>query len=186
MGELISRAGLTKSYYQSRAGLQMPFNTNDIEALAAVLDVTPAALANPDPASSRELRIPVSVISSRVRRLLSSRAATEGVLLDHLGQIDPGFAESGKALLASEASTMVVSEGMLMAIAQWVEVDPEYLTDPDDADVADRVDAVLELREVMSEVGASTIQFRALGQMDPAALRAIAASLRARAGTPSA
>jgi heterodisulfide reductase subunit B len=80
---------------------------------------------------------------------------------------------------------MVLPEGMLKAIAQWADVHPAYLTDPTDVATADRTDAQIELREVMKAVGASSIQFRALGEMSPDALRAIASSLRARASTPS-
>jgi hypothetical protein len=183
VGELVTRAGLTKSYYQSRAGLQLPYNTNDIEAIAAALNVTPADLANPDPGPSNEVRVPVPVVSLRVRRLLEGQGVTEQALIAHLAEIDPGFAERAQELLASTASTLVLPEGMLKAVAQWADVHPAYLADPTDTAVADRTDAELELRGVMKEVGASTIQFRALGEMSPDALRAIASSLRARAGT---
>ncbi|MCI9859685.1 hypothetical protein MIBA_15910 [Microbacterium proteolyticum] len=54
----------------------------------------------------------------------------------------------------------------------------EYLTDHTDEAVTERTDAELELREAMRAAGASSIQFRALGQMSPDALRAIAHSLR--------
>jgi transcriptional regulator with XRE-family HTH domain len=185
VGELISSAGLTKSYYQSRAGFQLPFNTNDIEALASALNVTPADLANPDPAPSSEIRVPVAIVASRVRRLIEAQAANEAALLEHLRDIDPGFAESARELLTSSGSTVVLPEGMLKAIAQWADVRPAYLGDPTDTGVADRTDAELELRGVMREVGASSIQFRALGEMSSDALRAIATSLRASAATHS-
>lgn len=185
MGDLISRAGLTKSYYQSRAGFQLPYNTNDIEALAAALKVTPADLATPDPAPSSEIRVSTAVVASRVHRLLDEQAADEAALFAHLRDIDAGFAVSAQELLTSTASTVVVPEGMLRAIAQWADVHPAYLADPTEAAVADRTDAELELRAVMREVGASRIQFRAVGEMSPDALRAIANSLRARAGTSS-
>lgn len=185
VGELISRAGLTKSYYQSRASFQLPYNTNDIEALAAALGVTTADLANPDPAPSTEVRVPVAVVASRVRRLIEAQAADEATLLDHLRDIDSGFADSALELLNSTASTVILPEGMLKAIAQWADVRPAYLGDPTEAGVTDRTEAELELRSVMAEVGASRVQFRALGEMSPDALRAIAISLRARADASS-
>ncbi|MBD8219896.1 hypothetical protein IFU40_14780 [Microbacterium sp. CFBP 13617] len=60
----------------------------------------------------------------------------------------------------------------------------EYLTDHTDEALTDRTEAELELREAMRAAGAESIQFRALGQMSPDALRAIAHSLRGRPPTP--
>ena len=184
VGELISRAGLTKSYYQSRASLQLPFNTNDIEALAAAIGVTPGDLASPDPAPVSSAHGPTTVVASRVRHLVESHAATEDGLLEYLGAIDPRFAHATRELLRSPEAPAVLPEGLREAIAQWADVHPRYLLDPTDESVADRTDAELELRAVMRAVGASSIQFRAQGEMSPEALRAIATSLRARPAAP--
>ncbi len=74
----------------------------------------------------------------------------------------------------------MLDEEVLRLITQWGDVPTEYLTDYTDAAVTDRTDAELDLRDAMREAGASSIRFRALGEMSPDALRAIAQSLRNR------
>ncbi|MFB9788906.1 helix-turn-helix transcriptional regulator [Microbacterium testaceum] len=180
VGELLSRAGMTKSYYQSRAGFSLPYNTNDIEALAAALGVSPEEVANPESAPRIEMRVPASPLAERVRRLVDSQAVSESDLMDHLDEVDPAAAESARALLAAVTNTVVLDEEVLRLITQWADVPTEYLTDYTDDAVTDCTEAELELRDAMREAGASSIQFRALGEMSPDALRAIARSLRSR------
>ncbi|MDQ1075615.1 MULTISPECIES: helix-turn-helix transcriptional regulator [Microbacterium] len=180
VGELISRAGMTKSYYQSRAGFSLPYNTNDIEALAAVLEVTPEQLASPDSAPRIEMRVPAAPVAQRVRRLVAGHAASESDLLDHLEAVDPRAADGARTLLTATTNTVVLDEEVLRLITQWADVPVEYLTDHTDEALTDRTEAELELRDAMREAGAERIQFRALGQMSPDALRAIARSLRGR------
>ena len=180
VGELISRAGMTKSYYQSRAGFSLPYNTNDIEALAAALDVTPEELASPQAAPRIEMRVPAGPVGDRVRRLIASHAASEADLIAHLEHLDPRSAASARALLEATTNTVVLDEEVLRLITQWADVPVEYLIDYTDDALTDRTEAELELREAMREAGAQSIQFRALGQMSPDALRAIAQSLRGR------
>ncbi|WP_314454650.1 helix-turn-helix transcriptional regulator [uncultured Microbacterium sp.] len=178
VGELLSRAGMTKSYYQSRAGFSLPYNTNDIEALAAALGVTPEEVASPETTTRVEMRVPAGPLVTRVRRLIDSQAATEDDLVRHLDEIDPLLADNARTLLAAASHTVVLDEEVLRLITHWADVPTEYLTDYTDETVTDRTEAELELREAMRAAGASSIQFRALGQMSPDALRAIAQSLR--------
>ncbi len=180
VGELLSRAGMTKSYYQSRAGFSLPYNTNDLEALAGALGVSPEELASPETAPRVEMRVPAAPLASRVRRLIVARGATSDELLAHLDGIDPAAADSARTLLADGATSVVLDEEVLRLITQWGDVPTEYLTDYTDAAVTDRTDAELDLRDAMREAGASSIRFRALGEMSPDALRAIAQSLRNR------
>lgn len=180
VGELLTRAGMTKSYYQSRAGFSLPYNTNDLEALAAALGVSPEELANPEAAPRVEMRVQTALVAARVRRLIASHGSREADLTAHLDGVDPAFAESARALLAAASNTVVLDEEVLKAITDWADVPVEYLIDHTDETVTDRTEAELELREAMREAGASSIQFRALGEMSPDALRAIARSLRGR------
>ncbi|MCM3502779.1 helix-turn-helix domain-containing protein [Microbacterium sp. P26] len=183
VGELLTRAGMTKSYYQSRAAFSLPYNTNDIEALAAALGVSPEELANPEAARRVEMRVPAAPVAARVRRLIASHGSREADLTAYLDGIDPALAESARALLVATANTVVLDEEVLRAVTEWADVPAEYLTDYTDETVTDRTEAELELREAMREAGASSIQFRALGEMSPDALRAIAQSLRSRPST---
>lgn len=183
MGELISRAGMTKSYYRSRAGFSLPYNTNDIEALASALGVSPEEVASPEAAPRVEMRVPAAPLAARVRRLIQSQAAQEHDLLAHLDGIDPAVADGARGLLAAVGGTVVLDEEVLRLITHWADVPTEYLTDHADETVTDRTDAELELRDAMRAAGASSIQFRALGEMSPDALRAIAQSLRSRPPT---
>ncbi|MDF2990563.1 MAG: hypothetical protein K0S37_1077 [Microbacterium sp.] len=183
VGELIGRAGMTKSYYQSRAGFSLPYNTNDIEALAVALGVAPEELASPEAAPRVAMRVPTGAVADRVRRLIASHAATEDDLLAHLAELDQAAAAGARELLTVRTNTVVVDEEVLRLITQWADVPVEYLIDYTDDALTDRTEAELELREAMREAGAQSIQFRALGQMSPDALRAIAHSLRARPST---
>ncbi|MFJ4039451.1 helix-turn-helix domain-containing protein [Microbacterium sp. NPDC090007] len=184
VGELLSRAGMTKSYYQSRAGFSLPYNTNDLEALAAALGVTPEEVASPESAGRVEMRVPAGPLAERVRRLVATQRSSETDLLVHLAGIDPPLADGARTLLGAETNTVVLDEEVLRLIAHWADVPGEYLTDYTDEAITDRTEAELELRDAMHAAGASSIQFRALGQMSPDALRAIARSLRG--GTPAA
>lgn len=183
VGELLSRAGMTKSYYQSRAGFSLPYNTNDIEALASALGVSPEEVASPETAPRVEMRVPAGPLGARVRRLIQSQVSGEDDLLAHLEGIDPAAAESARALAAAVGGTVVLDEEVLRLITQWADVPTEYLTDYTDDAVTDRTEAELELRDAMRDAGASSIQFRALGEMSPDALRAIARSLQSRPPT---
>lgn len=184
VGELISRAGMTKSYYQSRAGFSLPYNTNDIESLAAALGVAPEELASPDAAPRVEMRVPAGPVADRVRRLIASHASSEDALLDHLADTDPSVAAGARGLLTATTPTVVLDEEVLQIITRWADVPVEYLTDHTDDALTDRIEAELDLREAMRDAGAQSIQFRALGQMSPDALRAIARSLRGRPSAP--
>lgn len=180
VGELLSRAGMSKSYYQSRAGFALPYNTNDLEALAAALGVTPEEVASPEVVPRVELRVPVTVVAERIRRVVRGQGADEDALCAHLDDIDPAATLSTRDLLAATTATVTIDEEVLRLIAQWGDVPTEYLTDHADEGITDRTDAELELRDAMRDAGASVVQFRSLGEMSPDALRAIAQSLRSR------
>ena len=54
-----------------------------------------------------------------------------------------------------------------------------YLTDLADKGLAEATEAQLELRSAIREVGGESVLARSVGDVSPAGLRAIAASLRA-------
>ncbi len=183
VGELIRRAGMTKSYYQSRAGLSLPYNTNDLEALAVALGVTPEEVASPESTGRIEMRVPARPLAERVRRLVATRGETDDDLFAHLAGIDPALADAARSLLTAQTNTVVLDEEVLRLVAHWADVPGEYLIDHTDDAVTDRTEAELELRDAMRAAGASVVHLRALGHMSPDALRAIARSLRG--GPPS-
>ena len=80
-------------------------------------------------------------------------------------------------LLEGRASSPVRSR-VLEGVASYSGISPEYLLNLDDAAMAESVEAQFDFRLALRETGADSVSARAVGDISPAALRAIAQSLR--------
>lgn len=203
VSELRGRAGLTvqeladridkdPSYLYGRLNGSAPFNINDWDYLARALGVHPleiARLASKYAAADDEGLEPTistdpAELGRRIR-LLEASPRTAGPQFDVAVLIDLA-AEREIDLTAEEWSQLRAGAGgaevpvrVLYAIAEYTGVAVGYLTDLDDKGLAEATEAQLELRSAIREVGGESVLARSVGDVSPAGLRAIAASLRA-------
>lgn len=188
--ELIERSGMSPSYFYARMRGDAPFDTNDIERLASALRTHPheisrlAASLSVDGtlvewetvAERSELARRIHLIQStplssntafeadKVRRVLNERGVT----------LENGEWES----LTDPSASQPVRRRVLEAIAEYAGLPTAYLLDPTDGGATDLAEAQLEFRAALSATGAESVSTRAVGDVSPAALRAIARSLR--------
>lgn len=189
--ELVDRAGMSASYFYARLRGDAPFDTNDIEKLAAALGTHPheisrtAAAVGGDDDESIEPRVETDPIELG-RRLAATAAAPrgDGSAFD-LDALTAELAERGVVLAAGEwddlregrASSPVRSR-VLEGVASYSAIPPEYLLQLDDAAAEEGAEAQFDFRLALRETGADSVSARAVGDISPTALRAIAQSLR--------
>lgn len=190
--ELIDRAGMSTSYFYARMRGTSPFDTNDMEKLAAALDVHPHEISRVAAAMSDQPIEPVvnldrKELARRVKQILRSPLGEDGDFSE-----DAFFATlvpKGLTLATGEWSSLTrpknsdpVRVRLLEALAEYASVAPGYLTTLGDKEQKEATDAQLDLRCAIRDTGAASISARAVGDVSPAALRAIAASLRSISG----
>lgn len=174
VAQLTSAAGLSRSYYQSRVRLESPFNTNDIEALALALGVTPYVLSAPEDPTDPMVRVDARTVGDRIRLILQSESLSVEEFEASNTRLD---GDQLSSLLHGQGS-VVVPEASLTRLAEQFGIDADYLISPQVRSITEQVEAELELRAALSSVGAKSLHMRAVGDLTPAALRAIARSLR--------
>jgi transcriptional regulator with XRE-family HTH domain len=187
--ELIDRSEMSSSYYYARLRGAAPFDTNDIEKLAHALGIHPHEIS----------RVAASIGDTEViepkvhtdprelgRRLTAIVRAprVDGSAFDVQGLI-AYLAERGVSLDTDEWSTLVggtadpvVRLRVLEGIGEYAGIASRYLVELTDDEAADAAEANLEFREALKASGADSVSARAVGEVSPAALRAIAQSLR--------
>lgn len=189
--ELAEAAGMSRSYFYKRMRGEYPFGLNDIEVLAAALKVHPAmitalAVSNGDDYAGEvdpSIHVDPAELSRRLRKLqtapladgtdyiwdeLANAAIGSGVLLTR---------EEFESLLTGERTEPVRLSWLTLIAKHWT-VPEAFLSDFDDKEAAEATLAQLEFRIALRESGATSISARAVGDISPAALRAITASLR--------
>ena len=82
------------------------------------------------------------------------------------------------AALLEGTRTSPVRVRVLEGVGAYAGVPPAYLLDLDDAAAVEAAEANLEFREALKASGADSVSARAVGEISPAALRAIAQTLR--------
>lgn len=188
--ELVDRAGMSASYFYARLRGDAPFDTNDIEKLAAALGTHPheisrTAAAVGDDEESIEPRVETDPIELG-RRLAATAAAPrgDGSAFD-LDALTAELAERGVVLAAGEwddllegRATSPVRSRVLEGVASYSVIPPEYLLQLDDAAAEEAAEAQFDFRLALRETGADSVSARAVGDISPTALRAIAQSLR--------
>ncbi len=188
--ELIERADMSASYYYARLRGDAPFDTNDIEKLAAALGIHPHELSRVAASfeSSDEDIEPRVALNPRelARRLkiVADAPRADGSPFDE-AELTQDLADRGVSLEAGEWATLLsgrhdasVRSRLLNGVAAYAGVPAAYLVDLEDVDAADAAEAQFDFRLALRETGADSISARAVGDVSPAALRAIAQSLR--------
>ena len=182
---------MSTSYFYKRMRGEYPFGLNDLERLANALKIHPAmitSLAVRDGDAFADEVEPEIVVDPEelARRLGKLRAAPLADGADYswdlLGDaaMDRGVSFSRDEFedLVTGKFAMPVRRSWLWLIAEHWAVPEAFLTDFSDKEAAEATLAQLEFRDALRESGAKSVSARAVGDISPGALRAIAASLR--------
>lgn len=188
--QLIDGAEMSASYYYARLRGDAPFDTNDIERLAAALGTHPheiSRVAAALEAAGEAIEPHVSVDPRELGRRLKLIAASprlDGSAFEADELIDQ-LAARGVMLERSEWSALRRGNGptdvrsrLLEGVADYAGLPPAYLLDLTDHEAQESAEAQLDFRSALVDSGADSISARTVGDVSPAALRAIAQSLR--------
>lgn len=192
--ELASRIGKDPSYVSGRLNFNAPFNMNDWELLASALEVHPLELARraaqmqPHSDDFEPMAdLDRSELSRRLKLLEKTPRSTGepfygAVLASLAAERAIAFTEDDWIRLRDGSGDGKVPLRVLELVAEYSGVDVGYLAELSNSDVADAAEAQLELRDAIRAVGGDGVLARSVGDVSPAGLRAIAASLRAAGG----
>jgi transcriptional regulator with XRE-family HTH domain len=186
--ELIERSEMSASYFYGRLRGAAPFDANDIEKLAQALGTHPHEISRVAASigDAREIEPMVDTDAKELARRLSavSRAPRlDGSAFDIDGLLNE-LAERGVALDRDEWSSLLAGESstirvrVLEGVGAYAGVPTAYLLDLEDAAAVEAAEANFEFREALKASGADSVSARAVGEISPAALRAIAQTLR--------
>lgn len=187
--QLIEGSGMSTSYYYARMRGSAPFDANDLENLAAALGTHPHEISRVAASLSAtdEIEPRIETRPSELgRRLLAivNAPRVDGSVFD-VDVLVTGLSERGVSLDSEEWSALVagtagspVRTRLLEGVADYAGLPSAYLLNLDDAEATEIAEANLEFREALKSSGADSVSARAVGEVSPAALRAIAQTLR--------
>lgn len=186
--ELWQGAKMSRSYYYERMGGRAAFDANDFDLLASALGTHPHEISRIAAASSNSsaeatLRVDRKELAGRVKRLLESpipsgESFNQSSFLASLDDRGLSGSASEWAEIIEPTSDGPVRLRLLEALSAYCDVPLAFLSDFEDDSALDATDAQLEFRQALRESGADAIAARAVGDVSPAALRAIARSIR--------
>lgn len=187
--ELIDRSEMSASYFYGRLRGAAPFDANDIEKLAQALGTHPHEISRVAASigDAREIEPVVDTDAKELGRRLTAASHAprlDGSPFDVDGLIDE-LAERGVALDHDEWSSLLAGDPrtpvrvrVLEGVGSYAGVPTAYLLDLDDTAAVEAAEANFEFREALKASGADSVSARAVGEISPAALRAIAQTLR--------
>ncbi|GAA5196802.1 helix-turn-helix transcriptional regulator [Microbacterium jejuense] len=187
--ELIDRSEMSASYFYGRLRGAAPFDANDIEKLAQALGIHPHEISRVAASigDAREIEPVVDTDAKELGRRLTAASHAprlDGSAFDIDGLINE-LAERGVALDRDEWSSLLAGDPrtpvrvrVLEGVGSYAGVPTAYLLDLDDAAAVEAAEANFEFREALKASGADSVSARAVGEISPAALRAIAQTLR--------
>ncbi|MFJ8896621.1 hypothetical protein ACIRCZ_18710 [Leifsonia sp. NPDC102414] len=181
--DVFNASGFSGNYYYTRLRLEKPFTTDDLGRLATTLNVSVDVLTADHPQGhASQAKFDGQKLAQRLGQLVESadKSFSYVVLDRELRRVGVSVTEEVWNGLCSGGGPDLVSEVTLVAIAEFFKVDPRYLLETRFDDVADRVEAELEFKAALREVGANSMSSRALGAVSPEALRAVAEAIRGR------
>lgn len=185
--DLAARAGMSTSYYYTRLRGDAPFDENDVERIAVALGTHPAEIARTaaqkDSGSESMQSIDPEEVSRRLNILIESprpdgSAFDVDTVLTELSGWGLDVDTSSWTELVGGTAGNEVARRLLESAASHSGISAKYLLDVADDKVRERVEAQLDLRRALKEVGAEHVLARAVDDVSPSAVRAIAASLR--------
>lgn len=187
--ELIDRSEMSASYFYGRLRGAAPFDANDIEKLAQALGTHPHEISRVAASigDAREIEPVINTDAKELGRRLTAAAHAprlDGSAFEVDGLITE-LAERGVALDRDEWSRLLAGDSstpirvrVLEGVGSYAGVPTAYLLDLDDAAAVEAAEANFEFREALKASGADSVSARAVGEISPAALRAIAQTLR--------
>lgn len=187
--ELIDRSEMSASYFYGRLRGAAPFDANDIEKLAQALGTHPHEISRVAASigDAREIEPIVDIDAKELGRRLtvvSHAPRLDGSSFEIEGLVND-LAERGVALDREEWSSLIAGDAsapirvrVLEGVGAYAGVPTAYLLDLDDAAAVEAAEANFEFREALKASGADSVSARAVGEISPAALRAIAQTLR--------
>jgi transcriptional regulator with XRE-family HTH domain len=188
--ELVERADMSASYYYARLRGDAPFDTNDIERLAAALGTHPheiSRIAASYGASDEEIEPRVTTdpkeLGRRLRALCESPRGDgsefdQSELLAELASRGVGLDAGEWTALTRGRADSSVRARILETAAEYASLPSSFLLDLSDKEALEAAEAQIDFRLALRESGAESVSARAVGDVSPAALRAIAQSLR--------
>jgi transcriptional regulator with XRE-family HTH domain len=177
---LITVSGMSRNYFYIRMRHEAAFTTEDIVGLAKALGVEPAVLSAVTERTETSLeRYDGVKLSSRLHALVAANASfTFEALSTFMDASGTPLSKGTWAALLADKREVRVAQNTLEGIASYFEVDPRYLLNNRLDDVAERVEAELDVTAALREAGATSISLRALGELSPADLRGLATAIR--------
>lgn len=187
--QLIDRTGMSSSYYYARLRGAAPFDANDIENIALALGIHPHEISRvaASVSTSDEIEPKVHTRPAELGRRLAAivRAPRADGSAFEVAGLTLQLSERGVSLEADEWAALVGGVGdsdvrarLLEGVSDYAGIPSGYLLDLDDEESVEAAEANLEFRDALKISGADSISARAVGEVSPAALRAIAQSLR--------
>jgi len=175
---------MSRSYYYNRAGDgEIQFGLNDLEALASPLGVDAFEIMDLARRETSDSAQPVDEVGRRVRLLLKS--PRENGADYSFAELQSDAQRAGVELQAESFDAIAgstiedaPSDQVLRVITRHWSVPDAFLTDLGDELALEAALAQLDFRRALRETGASVSAARAVGDVPPTALRAIAESLR--------
>lgn len=188
--QLIDDAEMSASYYYARLRGDAPFDTNDIERLAAALGSHPHEISRVAAALEADGEAIEPLVSTDPRelgrrlKLVGASPRLDGSTFE-ADELIQQLAARGVVLERSEWSALKRGNGpadvrsrLLEGVAEYAGLPSAYLVDLTNGEVQDSAEAQLDFRSALVSSGADSISARTVGDVSPAALRAIAQSLR--------
>jgi transcriptional regulator with XRE-family HTH domain len=186
--ELIDRSGMSSSYYYARLRGAAPFDANDIENIARALGTHPHEISRIAASiTAEDIEPKVETQPRELGRRLKAIAAApraDGTPFD-VQALMGELAERGIALEVAEWNALLkgsagseVRVRLLEGVGSYAGISTAYLLNLDDDDATEAAEANLDFRDALKSSGADSVSARAVGEVSPAALRAIAQSLR--------
>lgn len=182
--ELSAAADMSSNYYYKRIRGEAPFNTNDIEKLAGALEIDLAELLASvftGESDSSAVVLDGVEIRRRLDALIESSALTAWTDDGVVALLTSRGVESADlhwhALRAGEGVVRVPAV-VITTLADAFDVPEAYLHAVVPDSTVARVEAQLELQRSLRDSGARAISARALDEVSPDALRAIASAIR--------
>ncbi|WP_147304093.1 helix-turn-helix domain-containing protein [Subtercola boreus] len=180
--ELIKRAGFSPNYFYLRLRGDTTFDTNDIEKIALVFNVSPAALMTiatsltDEDDADKLVAVDRLELARRLGFLAAGPHADDSVLALQAG--GAAITEEKWAALLSATGPRQEAHSLLTALAGHFDVSEAYLLELGSNEVAQRVEAEVDFQRALTESGANSVAARALGVVSPSALIAITEAIR--------